>query len=474
MARKNKKSDSNICSNIIARKVQLIPVGDNKEFSRVYKYLREGIEAQNKAMNEKMSVLYAETMMEVCKDDRAELSRLFGRISSSKRGSAYSKDIVFAKGLPIGTAMQKVESDFQNAIKKGLLHGEISLPSYHDNNPLIVHVDYVRLRKTNPHNDCGLYHEYETDEIFLSHLYQPDLEVYIKFANKITFKVVFGNVKKSYELRTVFKNIFNGIYSVRGSSIGFKKTKIMLNLSIQLPELKVDRDEKTSVGVDAGMAIPAYCGLNNNDYVRLAVGFWEDLQRYRTQIQAEIRRKQKDLQFTSGGPGRKKKLQALDRFKEYEKNYVSTYNHRVSKKVVDFAVKNNAKYINLECLKGFDASERALRNWSYYQLQTYIKYKANLNGITVRYVNPCYTSQVCSCCGHWEEGQRVSQDIFICKNPECKNHGLKVNADFNASRNIAKSTLFIDMDNYKATYEEIKKLKKQAREYYNIPETETE
>lgn len=474
MAYKKKLKDSEEVKNIIARKVQLIPVGDNEEISRVYKYLRESIKSQNKGMNQYMSALYAAVMMEVCKDDRAELSRLYGRISSSKLGSAYSKDIVFAKGLPIGAAKQKVESDFKNAIKKGLLHGEISLPSYRDNNPLLISADWVRLRRTNPHRDSGLYHEYEADEGFLSHLYQSDLEVYLKFANNIVFKIIFGNVKKSYELRTVFKNIFNGTYSVKESSIGFKKTKIILNLSIQLPELKIDRDENIVVGIDCGMAIPAYCGLNNNDYVRLAVGFGEDLQRYRTQIQAEIRRKQKSLQFTSGGHGRKKKLQALDRFKEYEKNYVSTYNHEVSKKVVDFAVKNNAKYINIECLKGFDASERALRNWSYYQLQTYIKYKANLNGITVRYVNPCYTSQVCSCCGHWEEGQRVSQDTFICKNPECKNHGVKVNADFNASRNIAKSTLFIDMKNYKATYEEIEKLKKQAREYYNIPETETE
>lgn len=474
MAYKKKLKDSEEVKNIIARKVQLIPVGDNEEISRVYRYLRDGIEAQNKAMNEYMSTLYASAMKDLCEDDRIEMSKYFARIGGSSKGSAYPKDFPFAIGMQLGGVEKRVYNDFRKAKEKGLLRGDISLPSYRNTNPLMVHVDYVRLRKTNPHNDFGLYHEYETDEIFFSHLYQPDLEVYIKFANKITFKVAFGNVKKSYELRTVFKNIFNGTYLVKGSSIGFKKTKIMLNLSIQLPELKVDRDENTVVGVDVGMAIPAYCGLNNNDYVRLAVGFGEDLQRYRTQIQAEIRRKQKALQFTSGGHGRKKKLQALDRFKEYEKNYVSTYNHGVSKKVVDFAVKNNAKYINLECLKGFDASDRALRNWSYYQLQTYIKYKAKLNGITVRYVNPCYTSQVCSCCGHWEEGQRVSQDTFICKNPECKNHGVKVNADFNASRNIAKSTLFIDMDNYKATYEEIEKLKKQAREYYNIPETETE
>jgi transposase len=80
-----------------------------------------------------------------------------------------------------------------------------------------------------------------------------------------------------------------------------------------------------------------------------------------------------------------------------------------------------------------------LRNWSYYQLQQFIEYKAKKYGIEVRKVNPYHTSQICSKCGHWEERQRDRQDHFLCK--EC---GYEVNADFNASRNIAKSTNFVD------------------------------
>ncbi|MDY5771428.1 MAG: hypothetical protein SPJ95_06180, partial [Anaerovoracaceae bacterium] len=33
-----------------------------------------------------------------------------------------------------------------------------------------------------------------------------------------------------------------------------------------------------------------------------------------------------------------------------------------------------------------DVDKYTLRNWSYYQLQEFIKYKANKNGITVRFV----------------------------------------------------------------------------------------
>ena len=85
----------------------------------------------------------------------------------------------------------------------------------------------------------------------------------------------------------------------------------------------------------------------------------------------------------------------------------------------------------------------------------------------MRKVNPCYTSQVCSECGHYEKGQRINQDKFICKNTECRFHspnskGGYINADFNAARNISKSTLFYDGEITKEKIEE-------ARKYYNIP-----
>ena len=167
------------------------------------------------------------------------------------------------------------------------------------------------------------------------------------------------------------------------------------------------------------------------------------------------------MKFANGGHGRTKKMQAADRFADYEKNWVQTYNHMVSKKVVDFALKHKAKYINLECLDGIGQNDLRnnylLANWSYYQLQQYIKYKAEKYGITVRFINPYHTSQNCSCCGHWEEGQRIKQAEFICKNPECKKFDKKVNADFNAARNIAMSVDFIDKEEKKK-----KKTKKAA------------
>jgi IS605 OrfB family transposase len=424
---------------ILTRKIQLFPIGDSEEINRVYKYIRDGIFNQNKAMNQYMSALYIASIQEVSKEDRKELNGLYTRISTSKKGSAYDTSIEFPKGLPTTSSLgQKVKQDFAKSCKDGLLYGKVSLPTYRKDNPLLVHVDWVRLRSTNPHNDFGIYHSYKSHMEFLDNLYSKDLEIFIKFANGITFKMILGNPHKSHGLRSELKEIFEENYKVCSSSIQIDGKKIILNMSMEVPKKEVELDENTVVGVDLGVAIPAVCALNNNDYIRQSIGSKDDFLRVRTQLQSQRRRLQKALIASRGGHGRNKKLKALDNLRDRERNFVKTYNHYVSKSVVDFAVKNKAKYINLEDLSGFDSSQFILRNWSFYELQQFITYKASRYGIEVRKINPYHTSQICSCCGHWEEGQRIDQAHF-----KCKNCGTELNADFNAARNIAKSVEFV-------------------------------
>lgn len=69
----------------LTRKIQLVPIGDKEEMDRVYKYLRDGIFNQNKAMNQYISALYIAAIEDISKEDRKELYHLYTRISTSKK-----------------------------------------------------------------------------------------------------------------------------------------------------------------------------------------------------------------------------------------------------------------------------------------------------------------------------------------------------------------------------------------------------
>ena len=98
--------------------------------------------------------------------------------------------------------------------------------------------------------------------------------------------------------------------------------------------------------------------------------------------------------------------------------------------------KQNKCGIKLEKLEGIRKRTKqaksfkySLNSWAYYQLQTFVEYKSKLAGVTVAYVAPQYTSQLCHKCGRL--GNRNGK-VFKC--PHC---GYTSHADSNAGWNIA-------------------------------------
>jgi putative transposase len=141
----------------------------------------------------------------------------------------------------------------------------------------------------------------------------------------------------------------------------------------------------------------------------------------------------------------RKKLQKLGKFnklktiKHRESNIVKDLNHKISHKLVTYAKQNNCG-IKLENLKGIRNNKKQaksfkyiLNSWSYYQLQTFILYKAKMFGVPVAYIDPAYTSQTCHKCGLL--GDRNGK-VFKC--PNC---GHTSHADVNAAWNIAMKSL---------------------------------
>jgi len=94
---------------------------------------------------------------------------------------------------------------------------------------------------------------------------------------------------------------------------------------------------------------------------------------------------------------------ALVKIKRKQSRRIKDINHKVSHSIVDYADKHRSAIV-LEDLGKISKKGKAKRyiqksQWSFYQLETFIKYKAALLGIPIFYVNPAYTSQVCSRCG---------------------------------------------------------------------------
>lgn len=457
---------------------------DKEERNRVYKYLRDGMEAQNKALNEYMSALYIAAVADISKDDRKELNHLYSRISTSKLGSAYDKTIQFAKGLPAASSVaRKAQQDFSTAMKKGLMFGTVALPTYRKDAPLLVHVDYVRLRSSNPHIDNGMYHTYSSHQEFLDNLYSNKLEVFIKFANGIIFKIVFGNPHKSAEIRSVIKNIFEQNYTIGGSSIGIQKGKIILNLTISFPSVQTELDENTVVGVHFGKNSPIVCSLNNKSYT-IRLGDTVDYERRRTKFFVERRRLQSALTYSTGGHGRSHKI-SPDHFNAKENHWAQTYNHVLSRQIVEFAKKNKAKYIYMEDMtylkeaaRKFTSSDEEegeksaagiakryffLYPWSYFELQNFIQYKAARLGIEVRMVNPISSIFTCCYCGTYDVGA-VHDDKYICDNPDCSCYHKEKDVDYSAAKSVSLSEEVQKRETKKQKKERKKKEQEQQKQ----------
>jgi IS605 OrfB family transposase len=265
--------------------------------------------------------------------------------------------------------------------------------------------------------------------------------------NDVDFHLRFGRDRSNN--RSIIEKILNGVYKACDSSIQLKDSKLFLLLAVDIGEQDAALDKNICVGVDTGINFPLYAALNKGE-ARIAVGTREFLN-VRQRLEAQKRELQRTLRESKGGRGRTHKLSALDRIGQKERNWVHTQNHNFTRSIINFALRNNAGVIKIEWLEGIgdDIKSKFLkRYWSYFELQNLMKYKAKYHGIEVKFINPKNTSKTCSYCGHLEEGQRLSQKEFQCKNPECSNKDEKgenkvINADYNGARNIAQSEQYI-------------------------------
>ncbi len=136
--------------------------------------------------------------------------------------------------------------------------------------------------------------------------------------------------------------------------------------------------------------------------------------------------------------GTKSAKRKLKKMRDKQSRFQKDVNHCIAKELV-LRAKRTKQGIAVEDLTGINLRTRVRRedraqrgNWSFDQLGDFIQYKAALYGVPYVEVDPRYTSQRCSACGHTEKANRVSQAEFLCRS--C---GYTAHADVNAAVNIS-------------------------------------
>jgi len=103
-----------------------------------------------------------------------------------------------------------------------------------------------------------------------------------------------------------------------------------------------------------------------------------------------------------------------------EARFARDVNHCISKRLVAKA-KDTERGIALEDLKGIRSrttvngrrQRRVHNSWSFYQLRSFIEYKAKLAGVPIAIVDPRDTSRTCPCCGYVSKANR-NGGLFHC------------------------------------------------------------
>ena len=285
---------------------------------------------------------------------------------------------------------------------------------------------YAKLRKTLPSQlaiscikqSCGIIKISKTKPTinFCSIRYNCPRNFSVK-DNILSISTVKGRIKVPFTISDCYKKYFS--WTLEESLLRISKGKCFFIFTFSQESIEHSGSHRV-LGVDLG--------VNN-----LAVT--SDSQFFKSSKVKQIKRKFKFLRSKLQSKGTMSAMRLLKKISGREQRFMRWVNHNISKEIVS---QFDGNKIVMENLKGIRKIRRGKRmnywisNWSFYQLQSFIQYKAEMQGIEVVRVNPMYSSQICSKCG--ELGSRCGSS-FVC---HC---GFSLNADLNASRNLASPML---------------------------------
>ena len=326
----------------------------------------------------------------------------------------------------LSCAVQNAFKAFKNA-QKDMRNGACSVLSYRADCPIEIHNARIKL--------------YMDKQKFCVSLGLFSLK-YAKEKGYPGTHMGFELYRLGGSQQAIVSRCMSGEYTIGESELIYNKKKRcwFLNLTYKFdPVRKVEVDPEKIMGVDLGIQCVAYMGFNFCED-RFNIGRSE-VEAFRSKVEARKRALQRQGKYCGDGrighgyaTRNKPVLQISDSIRRFR----DTANHKYSRYIVQKALDFGCGIIQMENLQNIQGKtkDKFLADWTYFDLQQKIKYKAEEHGIEVRLVDPHFTSQRCSRCGCIDEKNRPREEkgqaYFKCI--EC---GFSTNADYNASLNLA-------------------------------------
>jgi IS605 OrfB family transposase len=234
-------------------------------------------------------------------------------------------------------------------------------------------------------------------------------------SGRASLSTLFGRLTYNFQLPDYYKQYET--WEIKNAQLLVKGNDCYLHIQVETDTPKPDHNDGR-LGIDLGINNIAVCSDNTF---------------YNSKHHKNIKGKYQHLKAELQSKGTRSAKRKLGKVSGRERRFVRDMNHCLSKELVRkpygvFAMEN---LTNIKKQSKGRKFNKKLGNWSFSQLQQFVDYKAENLGKEVIYVKPQYTSQSCSKCGHKDKANRNGR-IFNCK--QC---GFQLDADLNASRNIA-------------------------------------
>lgn len=233
-------------------------------------------------------------------------------------------------------------------------------------------------------------------------------------------------------IKTVFHREIEGTPKsviIKKSSTG----KWYVSFSCEISENKILPKSELNVGIDVGLETFAYM----SDESKI------DNPRFFRKEEKELGKVQHKLDKVTKKDKNNKVLNVKDKTRIKAKKVVSRVHERIAFKRHNFTHHESRKIINkyqVICVEDLDVNKmvhnhclaKSISDASWSSFFNLLHVKAVEAGRVVVKVNPAYTSQDCSSCGHREKKS------LSTRQHECKCCGLSINRDLNASLNILR------------------------------------